>query len=214
MSKTNITISPRGNQGPVISSPPEYIERVDWFVSNGLSRDVDQYLIDICESQSKKNNEVCLIFDRDDSLDNYYSDDKIIKRKLKLEKLLDNKLFVGTVEDFSSYMSRWSYYDTITKTTNQSLRQHIAYKFITEEIGIFKKKEMLDLNRQVIFMNNGIELRLDPNLMIEISKIDGYGNNCFRSKNFYDPIWIKNTLYGIVKGSELERSLKISSILA
>ncbi len=201
------------------------MEKIIFKGSDGLSRKIDQDLIDLCEERSKNDGDTYLIFDREDSLNIKSSVDE--SRNIKIEKILDCGLFIGNIEEFADYLSRWSYYDTITKTTNQSLRYHIAYQFITN-LGVFKKKDFLDPTRPVIFEYEGVSgsnvrLTLNPNLIIEISTrsesniftSNGGKNKRFNGSNFYNPKWIRESIiYALSDNKEEVRSLKINGIIS
>jgi hypothetical protein len=179
-------------------------------LSNGLSKEIDAGLIESCEKISIECGEIMFIFDKMDSFDNR-SD--LEEREVMIDSILDG-LFIGSQEDFGDHVSRWTYYDTVTKTTNQSLRYHKAYTFITEKIGLFEKKPILDPTKEVVFFNEGIRLALKPNLMISISyfsdnKQEAYG------MSFFDPKWIKKCITRISEKLSLEekRNLKLNMIL-
>lgn len=181
-------------------------------LSDGLSKNINPDLIDSCERISIENGEVMFIFDRSDSFEE--STSSMENRDWRIESI-DDGLYVGNMEEFASHVSRWSYYDTITKTNNQSLRYHKVYKFITEDLEIFDKKSILDSTKEVIFTRGSLRLILKPNLFIEIAYIyEGY-NIVSCGFRFFDPNWIMKSISEIpeeFKG-EIRRDIKIDIIL-
>ncbi len=149
-------------------------------------------------------NETMFIFDKIDSFE-YDIDGSDSSRET---------LFIGTQEDFADYVSRWTYYDTITKTTNQSLRYHKVYTFITEDLGLFEKKSILDPSMETIFFSNGIRLVLRPNLMVSISYFSDIRQESY-GMSFFDPEWIKSCIVRILEKLPLEekRNLKLNMII-
>lgn len=176
------------------------------FLSSGLSRNIDQGLIDRCDKESIDRGETMFIFDRIDSFDLDTQSD----RDIKIESILDEGLFIGDVSEFSAHVSRWSYYDTITRTTNQSMRYHKVYTFITEKIGIFEKKSILDSTKEIIFSAGPVRLILKPNLLIEIAYIHSIHDRVSCGLRFFDPQWILNSISSIP--IDVRRNLKISII--
>ena len=178
-------------------------------LSNGLSREIDPKLIQSCEEISLEIGETMFIFDKRDSLDDFYKKSVSDERDFKIDLIVDDGLYVGSSAEFSSSISRWSYYDTITKTNNQSLRYHKAYKFITEEIGIFEKKSILDPSKEVIFSRGGIKLILKPNLISEVLYIYDEDRKISCGVRFFDPIWIKECISNIPESVRRESKLDI-----
>jgi len=171
--------------------PLENVEsKKEHFISNGKSQKIEDSLIEECINLSEENKELYFIFDR---IDDYQSNKKS-----------EHGLYVDNIDGFQNYMSRWSYYDSLTRTSNQSSRYNTAYKYLTESIinsdnnlSVFEKKEILDPSKQVIFFDSRDMIRviLNPNLIIEISKIreDEIGTReCYTG--FFDPKWITRIL--------------------
>ncbi len=178
-------------------------------LSSGLSRHIDPDLIDSCEKMSIENGEIMFIFDRCDSFEYFGSVEG--QRDLKIESIIGDGLYVGNMEEFANHVSRWSYYDTITKTNNQSLRYHKVYKFITEDLGVFDKKPILDPTKEVIFTRGSIRLILKPNLFIEIAYLYDQDNRSSCGFRFFDPDWILKSIIEMPEG--IKRDTKIDIIL-
>lgn len=178
-------------------------------LSNGLSKNIRCDLISSCERMSIDSGETMFIFDIADSFEYFESDED--RRDRKISSIIDDGFYVGNVIEFANCVSRWSYYDTITKTSNQSLRYHKVYKFITEDLGLFDRKSILDPTREVIFTRGSIRLILKPNLFIEIAYLYDQDNRESCGFRFFDPDWILKSINEIPE--DVKRDAKIDIIL-
>lgn len=187
--------------------------------------EIPQHLIDECEKRSIETEEVCFIFDKSisDLINNRYLNDKVQKREILIDQVLDEgenveKYHIGSELYFREMPSRFSYYDTETKETDRYRKYKIVVDFLTK-LGFTPNVEFNfgpEYDQSFLLKMNDISFiaRVKPNIFLTIQEgftDEGSPNNIFdgffnRSK-ILDGFKNYPEIFSIIRDIKLEQIL-------
>lgn len=194
--------------------------------------EIESYLIDECERLSEETGKTHFLFDT--KLTGFIKKkrayDEAAKRDIKLDALLEEGAYhIGTEEEFEEMPSRFSYYDTETKSKCRYEKVNIAIGFLKaigfeaspfnygpemEQAFIFECTEKASEGSNMEIILDKFVVRIQPNLFIRVLSqsegLDTVYSGFFSRKNIFEAIE-KNLKNSTTKG--LMRDAKLKTIL-
>lgn len=194
--------------------------------------EIESYLIEECERLAEETGKTHFLFDT--KLTGYIKKkrayDDAVKRDIKLDALLEEGAYhIGTEEEFEEMPSRFSYYDTETKSKCRYEKVKIAIEFLKaigfeaspfnygpemEQAFIFEctEKALEGSNLEIIL--DKFVVRIQPNLLIRVlaqsEGLDTAYSGFFSRKKIFEAIE-RNLKNAETKG--LMRDAKLKTIL-
>lgn len=182
-----------------------------------------QSLIDECELKSSIDGETYFIFDRSTSIKIRPNVNKSEKRDNIIEDLFEEEDYhVGDITGFDRLPSRFSYYDTETKSTDRYKRYNIVVDFI-KNIG-FESSESnfgpeFEQSYNMNIQDQTFNIRLRPNLHLSLILFNyNEGGTSGGSwvitiyKGFFNKDKIYTSFYKNIKDKSFLRDLKMNTL--
>jgi hypothetical protein len=154
--------------------------------------EIESYLIEECERLAEETGKTHFLFDT--KLTGFIKKkrayDEAARRDIKLDSLLETGAYhIGTEEEFEEMPSRFSYYDTETKSKCRYEKSRIAIEFLKtigfeaspfnygaemEQAFIFESTEKTSKGSKIEIILDKFIVRIQPNLFIRVlSQKDG-----------------------------------------
>lgn len=165
--------------------------------------DIPKELIEECENKAHEENEIYFIFDNEiTSYVRSHNSNKSERRDMAISSIFGEDIFyVGSKYEFSMLPSRYSYYDTETKSADRYERHRIAVNFV-KSLGFESTQFNYGLEyEQSYTLVNKIDnehwiLRITSNLHIKIKQISP-----IISEDIYDEFFDRTKIIDILKDS-------------
>ena len=180
--------------------------------------EIESYLIEECERLAEETGKTHFLFDT--KLTGFIKKkrayDEAARRDIKLDSLLETGAYhIGTEEEFEEMPSRFSYYDTETKSKCRYEKSRIAIEFLKtigfeaspfnygaemEQAFIFESTEKTSKGSKIEIILDKFIVRIQPNLFIRVlSQKDGL-------ETVYVGFFSKKKIFEVI-----ERNLKNST---
>ena len=148
--------------------------------------EIEQYLIEECERLAEETGKTHFLFDNKLTgfIKKVRAYDDAAKRDIRLDTLLEEGAYhIGTEEDFEEMPSRFSYYDTETKSKCRYEKSRIAIEFLKsigfeaspfnygpemEQAFIFEYAETIEEGSKMQIVFDKFVARIQPNLFIRV----------------------------------------------